>query len=63
MMQKSSARRTMQFEPLTNSIGAAGILAEIRQIPLPSNFRGHADHVEEIANGRAAKNATNGSFL
>ncbi len=50
-----STRRTTQFEPLTNSISA--VLAEIRQIPSPSDPQSNSGHFEKSANGPAAKNA------
>ncbi len=63
MVQKSSACRTTQFEPLTNSIGAA--LAEIRRIPFHSYLRERdcASHFESLQWSRNEKYGTNGSFL
>ncbi|MCP4494102.1 MAG: hypothetical protein GY820_43385 [Gammaproteobacteria bacterium] len=54
MMQKSSARRTTQYERSTSPTDI--VLAEIRQIPSPSGPQSNSGHFEMSANGLAAKN-------
>ncbi|MCP4492005.1 MAG: hypothetical protein GY820_32575 [Gammaproteobacteria bacterium] len=54
MMQKSSARRTTQYEWSTSPTDT--VLAEIWQIPSPSGPQSNSGHFEKSANGPAVKN-------